>query len=161
MAQFVFNLEHVLHARRHAEQERQRLLADEQAAMTKLEAKLRELDGNVQSNMDDLRSNRLTGSLDMRFLAAHRRFVAAVRQEAMGVIQAMARQQLKVDEAQRNLAEAAKQRKIIEKLKERQQERWRAEQAHKDALQADEVATQLSYRKMIAAAAAEHDGAVP
>ena len=65
MAKFVFNLEHVLHHRKHEEQERQRLLADEQAVMTKLEAKLRELDGNVQSNMDDLRNNRLTGSLDV------------------------------------------------------------------------------------------------
>ena len=153
MAHFVFNLEHVLHARRHAEQERQRLLADEQAVMTKLERKLRELDGNVQTNMADLRANRLTGSLDMRFLAAHRRFVTAVRQEAMGVVQLMAKQQLKVDEAQQNLAEAAKQRKIIEKLRERAQERWRAEQAHKEALAADEVVTQLSYRKMVAAAA--------
>ena len=64
MAHFVFNLEHVLRARRHAEQERQRLLADEQAVMTKLEARLRELDGNVQANMDDLRDNRLVGSLN-------------------------------------------------------------------------------------------------
>jgi flagellar protein FliJ len=158
MAQFTFNLEHVLRARRHAEQEHQRLLADEQAVMTKLEAKLRELDGNVQANMDDLRNNRLTGSLDMRFLAAHRRFVLAVRQEAMGVVQAMARQQSKVDEAQQHLAEAAKQRKIIEKLRERAHDRWRSEQAHKEALQADEVATQLSYRKMVAEAA-ERDGA--
>ena len=160
MAHFVFNLEHVLRARRYAEQERQRLLADEQSVMTRLEVKLRELDGNVQSNMDDLRSNRLTGSLDMRFLAAHRRFVAAVRQEAMGVIQAMARQQLKVDEAQRHLAEAAKQRKIIEKLRERAFERWRAEQAHKEALQADEAATQLSYRKMLETASAQRSEAV-
>ena len=155
MAQFTFNLEHVLHARQHAERERQRLLADEQAVMTKLEAKLRELDGSVQANMEDLRNNRLTGSLDMRFLAAHRRFVVSVKQEAIGVVQAMARQQLKVDEAQQHLAEAAKQRKIIDKLRERAHERWRQEQAHKEALAADEMVTQLSYRKMLAAAAEE------
>ena len=150
MAKFVFNLESVLGVRQREEQERQRLLADEQDVMMKLETKLRELDGNVQSNMTDLRENRLTGSLDMRFLAAHRRFVAAVRQEAAGVIQQMARQRAKVDEAQRNLAEAAKQRKIIEKLRERAYDRWRVEQAHKDALQADEASTQLSYRAMVA-----------
>jgi flagellar FliJ protein len=151
MAQFTFNLEHVLRHRRREEQERQRLLADEQAVMTALEAKLRELDANVQSNLDDLRGNRLTGSLDMRFLAAHRRFVLAVRQEAMGVVQQMARQQLKVDQARRNLAEAAMQRKIIEKLRERAFDRWRADEARKDALRADEVTTQLSYRAMAAA----------
>src|SRR5687767_11107813 len=152
MAKFVFNLEHVLRHRRHEEQERQRLLADVQAEMVKLEVKLRELDANVQSNMTDLRDNRLTGSLDMRFLAAHRRFVLAVRQEAMGVVQQMARQQLKVDEAQGNLAEAAMQRKIIERLRVGVHARWRGEQEHKDALQADEVATQLSYRAMVARA---------
>jgi flagellar export protein FliJ len=79
----------------------------------------------------------------------------------MEVVQAMAKQQLKVEEAQQHLAEAAKQRKIIEKLRERAQERWRAEQAHKEALAADEVVTQLSYRKMVAAAGeSERNGAV-
>ena len=155
MAKFVFQLEAVLRQRTRDEQERQRVLADVQAEMVRLETKLRELDTNVQSNMTDLRDNRLVGTLDMRFLAAHRRFVGAVRQEAMGVVQQMARHQVKVEEAQRNLAEAAKQRKIIEKLRERALDRWRGEQSHKELLQADEAATQLSYRATAARLAEE------
>ncbi len=150
MAKFVFQLEAVLRHRTHEEQEKQRLLGDVQAEMGRLEAELRRLDASVQSNTDDLRNNRLTGSLDMRYLAAHRRFVLAVRQEAMAVVQQMARQQVKVDEARRVLVDAAKERKIIEKLRERHLERWRAEQAQKDALATDEASTQLSYRQMSA-----------
>src|SRR5882757_4891258 len=105
MPKFTFQLQAVLRQRVRDEQEKHRLLADVQAEMVRLETRLRELDTDVQSNMTDLRENRLVGTLDMRFLAAHRRFVGAVRMQAMEVVQQMARHQVKVEEAQRNLAE--------------------------------------------------------
>jgi flagellar export protein FliJ len=58
-----------------------------------------------------------------------------------------------VDAAQAALAEAAKQRKIIEKLKEKSFERWRAEQARKEMMEADEIAMQMSYRNAVEEAA--------
>ena len=152
MAKFVFQLQAVLRHREHEEQEKQRLLADAQAEMVRLQEQLSRLDGSVQTSLDDLRNNRLIGPLDMRYLASHRRFVLAVRQEAMAVVQAMARQQLKVEEAQRALAEAAKERKVIEKLRERQHERWRADEAHREFVALDEVATQMGFRAATTAA---------
>jgi len=57
--------------------------------------------------------------------------------------------QKRVDAAQAALAEAAKQRKIIEKLKEKSFERWRADVARKEMMETDEIAMQMSYRNAV------------
>jgi flagellar FliJ protein len=69
----------------------------------------------------------------------------------------MARQQRKVDEAQRLLAEAAKERKILEKLKERHLERWRADQSRRELADADEVGAQWGCRQQEAARSATEE----
>jgi hypothetical protein len=91
-------------------------------------------------------TNRLVGRLDMAYLAAHRRFALAHAAQGMAIVEQMARQQKKVDDAQRLLAEAAKERKILEKLRERHFERVRAGQLAKEAAQADEASTQWTHR---------------
>jgi flagellar export protein FliJ len=53
-----------------------------------------------------------------------------------------------VDEARAQLAEAAKQRKIIEKLREQQFERWKADQAKRELAQLDEIGMQLAYQNL-------------
>jgi flagellar export protein FliJ len=50
-----------------------------------------------------------------------------------------------VDSARVSLAEAAKQRKILEKLRETQEQRWREELSRKETIAADEVAMQLTH----------------
>lgn len=145
MARFVFNLEAVLRQRSHIEKEKQRELALIQRQMTDLQTELRALNGSVQTATDDVRDNRLVGKLDMQFLAAHRRFMAATQRKGTEIVQRMALVQKQVDEAQRALAEAAKNRKAMEKLKEKAHERFKAAQAQKEFLAADELNTQMSY----------------
>ena len=60
----------------------------------------------------------------------------------------MAAVRLKLNEARRHLAEAAKDRKILEKLRERQEEAWRADLRRREAAETDEIASQMTYRKM-------------
>lgn len=145
MAKFTFRLEAVLRHRRFVEDQRQGELAAAQREMARLEGELRALNEAASSVTDDVRANRLTGRLDMNFLAAHRRYAAAVQRKGMIVVQEMAKQQREVDRARAALAEAVKRRKIVEKLKERQRERWVVEQGHKDAAETDEVGMQLSF----------------
>jgi flagellar FliJ protein len=145
MARFVFKLEGVLRHRLEIERGKQRALAVVRAQMTELETQLRDLDRRAQESTQDIRNNRLTGVLDMQFLGAHRRFMIAMQRQAMEIVQRMAGVKRKVDDAQRELLEAAKQRKVIEKLKERQQERWRADMNRSEAHQLDEIGMQLGY----------------
>jgi flagellar protein FliJ len=83
----------------------------------------------------------------MAFLTAHRRFLNATQRQAIMIAQKMAGIQQKIEEARKHLLEAAKQRKIVEKLREKQFERWKAESQRKEMLAADEAATQFSFAR--------------
>jgi flagellar FliJ protein len=144
MPKFVFQLEGVLRHRKTLEEQRQRELGVAQTELSKMQAELRSMDEAAKGVSTDVRDNRLTGTLDMAFLAAHRRYVLAMQRKAVALAQRMALQQQAVDAARRQLAEAAKQRKIIEKLRERQFERWRADAALKASAELDEVNMQLA-----------------
>ena len=149
MAKFVFKFDGVLRQREHVETMRQRELAVVQQEIARLQAELKQLNDSVQNSTEDLRTNHLTGKLDLNFLAAHRRFMLAMQRKAMGLVQQIAAVQKRVDAAQAALAEAAKQRKIIEKLKEKSFERWRADVARKEMMETDEIAMQMSYRNAV------------
>jgi flagellar FliJ protein len=153
MARFVFNLEGVLRHRERIEQDRQRDLAVVQAEMVKLQTELRGFNAEVQQNIAAAR-NQLVGRLDMAYLAAHRRYMLGMQRKVHDLAQRMAAQQHKVDEARRALTEASKQKKMLEKLRERQQERWTAEQNRREAGALDELTTQLSYQALVADAEA-------
>ena len=146
MPRFVFTLESVLRHRVNAERERQRELAACQAEMVRLQQELKALNDSMRASAQDMKANHLVGSLDVGFLAAHRRYTVAMQRKGQSIVQDMARQQKKVDDAQRLLADAAKERKVIEKLREKQFERWKAEVARKEAAEADEVGAQFGYR---------------
>lgn len=155
MPKFVFTLEAVLRHRTFAEQERLRELAAAQSEMTRLQGELKALNDSMQASAQDMKANHLTGPLDVNYLAAHRRFTAATQRRGLMLVQDMARQQRKVDEALRLLAEAAKERKVIEKLKGRQRERWAAEVQRRETAGLDEVGMQLAHRRQSEAGGAE------
>jgi flagellar FliJ protein len=157
LAKFVFKLAGVLKQRQHIERQRQRDLAERHAHLSQLQQQLKQLNERVQATNDDVRNNHLTGSLNMSFLAAHRRFLAAMQRGGVEIVQRMAVAQRQVDEAQAALAEAAKQRKAIEKLREKQFERWRADEDRKEVADLDEVSMQISYHDMAQAQARAQD----
>ena len=145
MAKFVFQLEGVLRQRTHVEQQRKRELAVVQQQMSTLDAELRALDASVRNAEQDLRQNRLIGKIDLAFLAAHRRYAFAMQRKAMGVAQKMANVQLLLEKAAKVAAEASKQKKILEKLRERRFARWREQLERRDLIEMDEISTRLSY----------------
>jgi flagellar FliJ protein len=148
MAKFVFSLEGVLRQRKHVEQEKQRALAAKQTVLVELQEALRRMQETVQASNDDVRQNRLVGRLDMEFITAHRRFLAGVQRQGLALTQKLALAQRAVDEARMELVEAAKGRQAIEKLREKQLERWRAEQSRREQAQMDEIGTQLAYHNL-------------
>lgn len=115
-----------------------------------MDAELRALDAAVRESEADLRANRLLGRLDLAFLAAHRRYAVAMQRKAMEIAQRMAAVQLQLDRAKQKLAEAAKKRKIIEKLRERQLARWREQLERRDVAEMDEIGMQLGHDRFAA-----------
>src|SRR6266550_3168986 len=147
MARFTFHLEGVLRHRTNVEHHRQRDLAVVEAQMVPLQAQLAALDAQVQTSNADLRQNRLTGQIDLNFLAAHRRYLGATQRRAMEIAEKMAVVQRKVDRERQALIDAARDRAVLEKLREKQQAAWQAELNRKELAALDEVTMQLTYRK--------------
>jgi flagellar export protein FliJ len=145
---FEFPLEGVLRHRKNTEQQRQRELAVLQLQMQHLQTDLRQLDNDAQSSTADVRINHLIGTLDLNYLAAHRRFIVGMQRRAIVLAQKMALLQRQVDDARLALGEAAKARKAIEKLREQQYERFVYELNKRDADAMDEIGMQLSYRQL-------------
>jgi flagellar FliJ protein len=143
MARFTFKLQAVLRHRAAIEQEKQRDYALVLARLKQLEDQLKALNQTMQETNDDIRLNHLTGRLDISFITAHRRFLMGMQRKAMDLVTAMAKAQREVDTARAALAEAAKQRKVLEKLRETQHDRWKQELSRKEMIAADEAAMQL------------------
>lgn len=146
MARFVFKLEAVLRQRKQIEQQKLRDLAVRQQVLVSLQQDLQALQSQAQSATQDLRDNRLVGVIDLSYLSAHRRFIMSMGRQAMGIAQKISQAQKQVDEARLVLAEAARNRKAIEKIKEKHFEAWRQEQAKKEADALDEVGMKLAFQ---------------
>lgn len=153
MARFVFKLEAVLRQRQQIEQQKLRDLAVRQQALVALQQDLLALQSQAQTATQDLRENRLVGPINLSYLSSHRRFMMSMGRQAAALAQKISQAQKQVDEARLVLAEAAKNRKAIEKLKEKHHEGWRQEQAKKEGALLDEVGMQLAFENF-----AEDDG---
>jgi flagellar FliJ protein len=148
MSKFVFKLEVVLRQRKRQEQDAQRELAQRHARLVEHQRALLRLDESVRAATEDVRQNRLIGQLDLNFLAAHRRFLVAMQRQGMSIVQQIALAQKQVDEARAVLADAARKRKTIEKLREKQFERWKSEQDRKERAELDEIGMQIGYANL-------------
>jgi flagellar FliJ protein len=148
MAKFVFQLESLLNQRKRDEQECQRLLAEQAAVVNAAEEAVRRINDDVQAGHDDVRRH-LKGELDMSFLTAHRRFMGAMQRRVTELLQRVVVAKKKLEESRARLADAAKRRKAIEKLREKQLERWHIDQARKETALSDEIGNQLAYHTML------------
>lgn len=146
MSRFHFNLQGVLRQRKLVEEQRQRAFAEVQARYASLEADLNAMDDQVRAATDDLRQNHLIGRVDVNYLAAHRRFTLAMGRKALDHAGRMAEVKKAVDAARAALVEAAKGRKILEKLREKRLADWAADQARRETAASDEVAQQIGVR---------------
>ena len=143
MPQFKFPLQPLLSQRERTEQDCLRRLTAASVELSTAQGELRLVEQHVRAALTDLRENRLIGPIDLGFLTAHRRFMTAMQRQGAERAQRAAAAKVKVDAAQLQLAEAAKQRRAIETLRDQQLERWRAEQAARETAATDEVAMQM------------------
>ena len=146
---FTFKLEGVLEQRKHVERQRQRDVAAAQQRALQLQAELDALAAVKRASAKDLRSG---APLSAAALAAHQRFATATRLKGATLRHSIAEARHELEAAQHALLEAAKQRKVMEKLREREYARWAEQMRLRDLAEADEIA---AARRAHAAAAAQ------
>ncbi len=144
MAQFKFKLQAVHRQRELLEQERQRDFAVAQGRLVLEQQELKRLDETVRLAVTDLRETQLIGPLNLSYLAAHRRFMLAMQRQGVAQFAKVEAAKKVVDAARVKLLEAARSKKIIEKLREQQEAEWKEALDRKETAALDEIATQMS-----------------
>ena len=145
---FVFTLEPLLEIRRRAEKDKQRAVAAVQQRIGVLVRQVQEAQGVIAAQNRQLANENLVGRLDLTFISHEKRYVGSLLVMIAQCLQKMAVEETALAAARQELLAAARDRKIIEKLKEKQYARWREEQAKIEAAFMDEIGTQLALRRM-------------
>jgi len=157
VARFHFPLEALLTHRLHVEKEKQRKLAEVQNEITTLTRQLQETHARIAAENRSLTANQLTGTLDMQYIAYEKRYVGNLHVRIILGMQKLVALESKLAAARAELLAAARDRRVIEKLKEKQLARWREAQNKKEAALMDEIGTQLSLRHSAESAEREAD----
>lgn len=145
---FIFRLEPLLDLRKQQEKEQQRRVAVIQQEINTLIARIRQSEEMIRDQDHALTASQLSGRLDLVYIATEKRYVGTLRLLIANTIQKVANVEHPMVQARAELLAAAKARKVIEKLRERQFARWQAELLRKENAEMDEIGTQLALRKI-------------
>ncbi len=140
MARFRFPLQPVLDARSRAEDERRRMVATLESERRRLEDRLRAGQQSISGARDDVRAA-LVGTVRPEALRAQANTSLACMRDAQRLVLELAGVHRRLEAARTALAEAAKQRRAIELVKERRFEAWRRDQDRREQSALDEIAT--------------------
>jgi flagellar FliJ protein len=147
MARFKFRLEALLTHRRQLEKDKQRRVAQLQQEIQAVVRQIQDTQARIKAENRTLGTRELTGRLDMQYIAHEKRFVGALAVRISLALQQLAALEQTLAGARAELLAAARARKVIEKLREKQWARWRMEQERRDAAVTDEIGTQLAVRR--------------
>jgi flagellar FliJ protein len=146
---FEFRLEGVLEHRRQIEKGHQRKVAEIQQELQLHLRQIRQAQDRIARENRALTGNQLLGKLDMGYIAHEKRYVGNLHLQIALALQKVATVEKKLAAARVELLAAAKARKVIEKLREKQFGRWRQELERKEAAEMDEIGTQIALRQAI------------
>jgi flagellar export protein FliJ len=146
MAKFVFRLDPLLKARRRAEEDAQRAVAQLQRQRMALEDTLRRYQQRITHGKEALRGA-LAGSIDMRALRLEAGASLHLIRKAQQVVLQLAGLGKRQESARATLIEARKRRRALELLRERRFEQWKTRLAKAETAQLDELATAAAARK--------------
>ncbi len=137
MSKFKFALEPVLDHRERIEEEKQGVLAQRQRELKEAEDELKRLNGEFKRYATALRDDHAKlASDELRWHYAHLEFLDRCMTMQHGII---FQRRAAVDRARNDLVDASKDRKVIEKLKDRRFEEHQAFQAAEEQKDLDDT----------------------
>lgn len=151
MRKFVFALEAVLGVRERAEEQRRQAMLVRQRELEAARAELKRLDGEYRAHADVLRGQHR--SLDAGDLRLHYAHVEFLDRQITAQTRAIADRTAAFERARADLLAASKERKVVEKLKERRREAHHVEEMREEQQEMDDTNARRYDR---AQAVAEH-----
>ena len=146
MARFRFQLEPLLRARQRAEDVVEREVARLEQARTGLEDALRGRQHRLSESKRSVRGQ-LVGTIEASTVRMQANASLAIMRDAQRTVLELAGLHRQLEQAREQLREAARKRRAIELLKERQMEEWRRMQARAEQLLLDELAISRTSRQ--------------
>lgn len=127
MKKFIFTLQPVLDQRQRVEEEKQQIVAQRRRSLDEAEAELQRLNADFRAHSERLRdAHRDLTADELRLHYAHLSFLDRT---IVAQIQIVAERRVALDRARADLLAASKERKVVEKLKDRRREAHVAEAA--------------------------------
>ncbi len=146
MARFRFRLEPLLKARRHVEQNRQRVVAELERQRLELEGTLRGQQQFISSGKQSMRGE-MVGRLDIGSLRSHAGATVQLMRQAQRIVLELAGVHNRLAASRAELLEAMKARRAVELLRERRFNEWKAAINKAEDAALDELAVQAAARK--------------
>lgn len=142
MKKFKYRLETLLKVKAQLEKEKQREHAHALQKVFDQKDRLLSIDRTRQDNMDRQREC-LVGSLSLAEMLIYSRFFMKLKRDTVTGREILKGLEKDEDKKRRALVQAAKQRKIYEKLKEKQRDKYNAEIELQEKKELDEIATNI------------------
>ncbi|EKD69504.1 MAG: hypothetical protein ACD_47C00097G0006 [uncultured bacterium] len=139
MKKFIFKLEALLNLRRKREELVIQELAEAQSAEMRIFAKIVDTKKTIAALIEDSKNYKKT-SIQIDSLIISRNYIELLKKQLAALEADLEKAKEKVLKVKEKLAEAVRERKIIEKLREAQFAAYRKEYNKQDNLQMDEIA---------------------
>ncbi len=149
MKKFKFRLEPVLRLRQQREDLKKCVVGELMTEIAQQQRLALEMSNTVAQQGDVLKDKFARGDIDLGWISYYQRFVSNMRGSIAQKIDNVGKIQQKLTAARVELAEAARQRRIIEKLKEKQQDRYNAEARCLETRQMNEMAENIFHHKKL------------
>src|SRR5580765_133135 len=124
---FQFRFETMLKLRRQREDEHKRIVADRRRQIAQVREQMAALERQIEEETDAVRRSTMSGTIDLQQTVRHRHWLGHLHRNSLEAAARLRFLEARLAQERAQLAEAAKQRRVLEKLKERQLDRFQSE----------------------------------
>jgi flagellar FliJ protein len=147
MKRFHFRLEKLLQLRRHREREWELKLAKAGGQVVQLEGQVSALQNEVRASRKRERAG--VGPLDMSSLASLEWYWRRLENDTATARQSLQRSRAHLEEVRRSFADVSKERKVLDKLREKREADYYRNQSREELRALDESSAGATVRKAI------------
>lgn len=147
---YEFRYETLLRLRRQREDERKRVVAARLREIRTLEDRRATLENRIREQTEQVRDALRSSTLNLDDLKLSRHWVIRLRRGVLETDEAIKTHRAVLSKERQHLAEAAKDKKVLERLKERRLAEYMAEMDRREQLELDEMNAQRAARAVFA-----------
>ena len=138
---FVFRYETLLKIRLQREDQHKRIVAERVRQIVAARDRLASLHQQISDEQSAIRTGQAPGTVDIQQIVRHRHWLGHLHRNVLDTVGSIRGLEGRLAQERATLAEAVKQRKILDKLKERRLERHLRDEQRQETIAADDLTT--------------------